>query len=260
MEVAEALALPPATSAEVLLASEKDATYVQRLIDEALAALMLCCGQRGHQWREAVRTATKLAYYGLTTGQGTQTLGEQHCDVSLVDAACRLPVGALRRTVAIALLVLLPYYYNRLCERLVVIADTDGYSERWLPRSVASRLRGIGSALTDLHAAVYLMRGQFLRISHRMMALRYVRHSGFTPPPSLYKPLGVLMVSRMVLEGAAGLQRALAVRHQARVQAEAEAEAATPASGLVSGGTRSKRPQHITCFSSTYRGIVALCP
>ena len=120
-QVADALALPAATSAEVLLASERDASYAQRLVNEALAALMLCGGHRAHQWRDAVRTATKLAYYGLTTGQGTQTPGEQHCEVSLVDSPSRMPAGGLRRMVAIALLVLLPYYYNRLCERLVVL-------------------------------------------------------------------------------------------------------------------------------------------
>ena len=229
-QVADALALPAATSAEVLLASERDASYAQRLVNEALAALMLCGGHRAHQWRDAVRTATKLAYYGLTTGQGTQTPGEQHCEVSLVDSTSRMPAGGLRRMVAIALLVLLPYYYNRLCERLVVLADASGDSEQWLPRWLASRLRQLGSALMDLHTALFLMRGQFLRISHRMMALRHVRHSGFAPPRTLYRPLGVLMVGRIVLEGAAALQRALAVRRHARVQAEAESAAGGRAS------------------------------
>ena len=50
------------------------------------------------------------------------------------------------------------------------------------------------------------------------MALRHVRHSGFAPPRTLYRPLGVLMVGRIVLEGAAALQRALAVRRHARLR------------------------------------------
>ena len=40
--VFDALALPRASPAEALLARDKDAAYVQRLVDQSFAALSLC--------------------------------------------------------------------------------------------------------------------------------------------------------------------------------------------------------------------------
>ena len=230
--VFDALALPRASPAEALLARDKDAAYVQRLVDQSFAALSLCGGARAHRWRPEVRAAATLAYYGLTTGRGRPTPGEQHCDVSLVHSPARLPAGTARRALAVALLVLLPYCFDRLCSRLLAAARQCEDSDQWLLQAVAPRLRAIASAGLELHAALFLLHGRFLHAAHRLLSLEYVRHSRFALPRASYAPLGLLMLGRMALSGTAALQRALLLRsqEQAQIQAHADAAAAAAAS------------------------------
>lgn len=37
--------------------------------------------RRQHQWQKEINTLSDLSYYGLTTLLGTQTLGEEYCDL-----------------------------------------------------------------------------------------------------------------------------------------------------------------------------------
>lgn len=37
--------------------------------------------RRQHQWQKEINTVSNFCYYGLTTLLGTQTLGEEYCDL-----------------------------------------------------------------------------------------------------------------------------------------------------------------------------------
>lgn len=37
--------------------------------------------RRQHQWQKEINTLSNFCYYGLTTLLGTQTLGEEYCDL-----------------------------------------------------------------------------------------------------------------------------------------------------------------------------------
>ena len=233
--LADALEFPPAASAEVLLARDKDAAYVRQLAEQALAALRLCSGgPSAHAWQAEVRAAVALAYHGLTTGRGRPTPGEEFCDIALVRCADRLPPGIARGALAVAMRVLLPYCTDQLCARLVAAARrdeaTDPSTGRWLLQVVSPRLPHLLAACIDVHFAAFLLRGDVLRPSDRLGGLRHVRHSMFSPPRTAYAPLGLLVLMRLSLTCAAHLWRARAVRHQEAVVAAAAAAADTNAS------------------------------
>ena len=62
------LTFASAAPAELLLASEKDDTYVAVLAEQAAtAAQALCGGPAAQAWAGELRTAVALLYYALTT-------------------------------------------------------------------------------------------------------------------------------------------------------------------------------------------------
>ena len=115
------LAFPSASPAEALLAAEKDEAYVRRLSDRALAALaLLAPPRRLEAWRSEVKLGVALAYHALAAaGRTGQTVGEQYCDVAAVRASDGLAAEPARRGLAVALGVALPYWLERLGERLL---------------------------------------------------------------------------------------------------------------------------------------------
>ena len=212
-----ALAFPFAAGAELLLSSEKDDTHVKRLLDQALHALALVGGSRAHAWQYEVRTAVTLAYYGLATGLGRPTPGEEFCNISPVcDRGCARP-GPVRRTLAIVLHVLGPHWFDRICSRLTVASRQYEESERpWL-HAIAPRLVGIAAILAKLHLGALLIGADYRSLANRLTSIRHVRHSIFPAPRAAYVPLGVLTLLALAMRAATVLRRA----HAERVQAAA---------------------------------------
>ena len=118
-----ALSFSGASPAETLCASEKDATYISTLAEQACtAAQLLCGGPIAQGWKSEVHVAAALAYYALTTCRSHPTPGEEHCDLTLVHTQDERPAGTPRRVLHIALVVLAPYCFERLSARLLAFA------------------------------------------------------------------------------------------------------------------------------------------
>ena len=63
-------------------ASQKDDAYLQALADACSDAVRRGLGARAAlSWAREVRLAAELIYYGLTTGRGVATLGEEYCEL-----------------------------------------------------------------------------------------------------------------------------------------------------------------------------------
>lgn len=221
------LTFASAAPAELLLASEKDDTYVAVLAEQAAtAAQALCGGPAAQAWAGELRTAVALLYYALTTGRGRPTPGEQYCDLSLVCAGDARPPGALRRISHVLLLVVLPYCFERLSARLLAAARrseelAEGASRSML-QLLAPRLPDLAHALVELHRGYFLLRGRFLSLAQRLTDLALVRHSRFAPPRGSYWPLGILVLVRHLLNAASVLRRARIARVQAAAAAQAQ--------------------------------------
>ena len=223
-----ALSWPGAHPAEVLLAAEKDGAYIARLEQLAHAALSFLGPRRAHEWQAEASAAARAAYHGLTSGLGRATPGEEYCDVRLVREDGGLPAGPRRRVLAVLLHVLLPYLFSRLSARLLAAARQSEEAGRELLHRAANLLPAAAEACAQLHRTTFLLRGRFLRASHRLAALRHVRLSAVAPPRSTYAPLGVLLLAQLGCRALAALRRTRVARLQLNAAAPAAPPAAAP--------------------------------
>ena len=228
------LSLPPAAAAEVLLASEKDDAYVRSLAEQAmLAAQTLCSGPAAAAWKAEINVLAALAYQTVTTGFGRLTVGEEYSDITLVHANDGLPAGAARRTLLIALQVLLPHCFSRLSAWLLAAARRCEGTEHSILQLLAPRLPDLAAACGDLHRALFFLNGRFLSLAYRLARLQHVRHLRFSSPRHVgYSLLGSLVLLRLVTSAAAALRRARAARLHARM---AEASTASSPAHLAEG-------------------------
>ena len=82
-------------------------------------------------WARETQALGELLYYALTTGRGTQTLGEEYCDILQATGRLGAPPGAAQRGMLVLLQSLGPY----LAERLAAPQPDDSFAawqaERW---------------------------------------------------------------------------------------------------------------------------------
>jgi hypothetical protein len=172
---AEALRFPEARPAEGLLASHKDEAYCNQLSEQLITACSsVLDAQRAQAWKPVLRTSAALLYHGLTTGRGQQTPGEEYCDLTLVRSADDLPAPRTHRGIAVALHVLVPHVVNRICAKLIAAAQRQDESGHWLITAAAPRLKELVEGCERVHRAMYLLRGRFLYLSHRIASLHQV--------------------------------------------------------------------------------------
>ena len=70
-----------ASQSEVLRAAQKDKFYCESLVEQVQSALSALVDRPLSLRPAAIRAATALTYYALTTGRGGQTLGEEYCEL-----------------------------------------------------------------------------------------------------------------------------------------------------------------------------------
>eukprot|EP00966_Prymnesium_polylepis_P019165 441502-Prymnesium_polylepis.1 len=111
---AAALRFPAAGPSEVLVASHKDTAYSEELAKQLFAAASATFGsQWAHARKRELAAWAGLLYFGLTTGRGRQTPGEEYSDLTVVRASDELPAERARRWAWIALRVAAPYALQR---------------------------------------------------------------------------------------------------------------------------------------------------
>ena len=106
----------------------QDELYLQYLIDSCHDAVRRVLGPRqALRWAAETRALAELLYFGLTTGTGLQTLGEEYCDVLQVTGAAGVPPGPARRGLLVLLQAVGPY----LADRLAAPQDDDDGFTAW---------------------------------------------------------------------------------------------------------------------------------
>lgn len=137
---------PPhlASQPDIVRAAQKDDLYLAQVQEQAHDALRRAAGGAAAlRWAREARLAASLAYHGLTTGCGLQTLGEEYCDVvqvaagaagsssgAVADAAAVGAPGAARRAAVALVSAAGPYLAERAAAELdrhpLALAAADG--------------------------------------------------------------------------------------------------------------------------------------
>uniref|UniRef100_G1Q7A4 Peroxisome biogenesis factor 10 n=1 Tax=Myotis lucifugus TaxID=59463 RepID=G1Q7A4_MYOLU len=94
------------------------------------------------EWRKELELLSDVAYFGLTTLAGYQTLGEEYVGLIQVDPSRRQVPLRLRRGVLVALHTVLPYVLDKALLHLEQELQADGNGARPAPGSLAPSARG----------------------------------------------------------------------------------------------------------------------
>lgn len=175
-----ALAFAPASAAEKLRATQKDAVYCNELFEQAHGTLSGLIGaERAQSWLPELQAAVALAYYGLTAGLGAPTPGEEYCDIARVRARVGLPASIARRLLCVLLCALLPLAYSHAHRRLVAAARaSDEETEDWRTlalRFVAAKLERIRAAFDRLRLAFFYLGSRHLDLALPMAGIAQAR-------------------------------------------------------------------------------------
>ncbi|XP_057606306.1 peroxisome biogenesis factor 10 isoform X8 [Hippopotamus amphibius kiboko] len=260
---------PAAASApEVVRAAQKDDAYRGGLRSAAGGALHSLAGaKKWLEWRREMELVSDVAYFGLTTLAGYQTLGEEYVCIVQVDPSQGRVPSRLRRGVLVVLHTVLPYLLDKALLHLEheLQADGDGtwplrsspapgargrsgarlwvrrcmaalteQQQAWLLRAVAVLRQGLG-CLQRLHVAWFYIHGAFYHLAKRFTGITYEPRRG----ESSFQKLAVLPVpgGAQALHGHAlrpplllGVHHPLG-RHQDRVS-PLQGEVPPPEAGL----------------------------
>ena len=159
-----------------------------------------------------------MLYYGLTTVWGSQTLGEEYCNTVQVgprrqshEAQRFSAPGFLRRTLAVLVQLLGPYaleklleYLNRRVHGRSVPLDLSHRQYKVL-ESVLDLAEELVSTSSQLHLALFYIRGAFYHVGKRVAGVRYlmIRYGldgSESSQSGSYRVLGWMIVCQVALK------------------------------------------------------------
>jgi len=175
---------PPADQPDIVRAAQKDDFYKRMLNEQCYDLFSRIVGARiSMNKQREMKLLSDACYYFLNTLMGTQTLGEEYCDILQVKYPSILPPTLRDRTLLIFWHVFLPYFFEKSCTRLYPL----------IPR-VAPHLRDLLPKLQRLHLAFFYFSGRFYDFSKRMTNIRYIFNGKQDQQRAKYHILGVLIL------------------------------------------------------------------
>uniref|UniRef100_A0A8C5VBQ2 Peroxisome biogenesis factor 10 n=1 Tax=Microcebus murinus TaxID=30608 RepID=A0A8C5VBQ2_MICMU len=199
------MAASAASPPEVIRAAQKD-EYSAGLAERRRAAR----AKKWLEWRKEIELLSDVAYFGLTTLAGYQTLGEEYVGIIQVDPSQRHVPSQLRRCVLVTVHAILPYLLDKALlpleqelqaeppdsrrpsqGSLVLAGRGRPGVRRWVRRHTATlteqQRRGLLRAifvlrqglacLQRLHIAWFYLHGAFYHLAKRLAGISYVSSS-----------------------------------------------------------------------------------
>lgn len=232
--------LAPANQSQLIRSSQKDEYYQTFLRNNANEAVQTLAGsKRWLDWRREIELLSDLAYYGLTTFSGYQTLGEEYVNIVQVNPTKHQIPSWSRR----GLFVLCHSFFPYLLDKVLVCLENElecgqenrsgvrqwraasglmGWSlEAWLRRWMQGAvgllsepqrkaclpavfiLRQSLTLLHRLHVALFYISGSFYHLSKRAAGISYTRVMGLSSDDvtirSSYRLLGVVSLLQLLI-------------------------------------------------------------
>ena len=171
-------------------------------------------------WQRELQLAAEIAYYGLTTVLGNQTLGEEYCNTVQVGSPGRndkkyVVPGTIRRGAAIVLQILGPYLVEKGFEAVYQkIRDRD--LGQWIQsehdyevlEKYAGYIEEFLNVCSRLHLALFYINGLFYHLGKRLTGIRYVMiryglakgQDQYAPQLNTYRILGLLILLQVAIK------------------------------------------------------------
>ncbi|KAF9175035.1 peroxisome biogenesis factor 10 [Mortierella sp. AD011] len=226
------LSLPSASQPDIIRANQKDSYYQQILKDKVKDAVRDIFGSRlQHLYQTEVDVFSDLCYYSLTTLLGTQTLGEEYCDIMQIRGSSGTFPSLARRSALVFWHVLVPYIYSKGAQELrkrtrpqqqqqhrhaghrldAALTESEPKKEpsaamiklktavhNWLP-ILQNFFKTHGHSA---HLAIFYFAGAYYSFSKRVTGIRYIFNRKLSPGEerSGYEVLGVLIVIQLIIQ------------------------------------------------------------
>ncbi|KAK9820622.1 hypothetical protein WJX72_012437 [[Myrmecia] bisecta] len=265
--------LPPAAQPDIIRAAQKDQLYLQYLTDACHDAVRRLLGpRRALLWARETRILAEVLYYGLTTGAGLQTLGEEYCDVLQVTGRAGLEPGAARRGLLVLLQAVVPYLTEHFGQAAEDAASAPSMSQEhptvsrrtthgpsrgvqalqhagrhWV-QGLAVRWQQVWLALLPyqgvavrLHLALFYFYGVYYHWAKRSAGVRYIFIGKlFERRPSYYL-LGLLLFLQLAITSSSWALGNLAATLTARSSGAVTGQSSSfEGPGFPSGGSKSR--------------------
>ncbi|KAJ3184037.1 peroxisome biogenesis factor 10 [Gaertneriomyces sp. JEL0708] len=182
MATPSSLMFPTASQPDIVRANQKDVYYQKILHDQMSSAFRSLFGTRTHmKYQEHLGVAANVAYYGLTLGAGSTTLGEEYCDIMPVHGPKMVDVSRQRRLLLVALYALGPVAFGKavalsktLSRRVTHDASLIGRCVHALASALPAWQSFGKQYLSSLHLALFYLHGTYYRLADRVLRIRYV--------------------------------------------------------------------------------------
>ncbi|KAI8887736.1 hypothetical protein K501DRAFT_330357 [Backusella circina FSU 941] len=236
-EVPLNLDFPFGAQPDIIRANQKD-VYYQTILQEQMTRVcqQFLGARRQHLWQKEINTFSDVCYYGLTTLLGTQTLGEEYCDIVQIDQSSQTFPGLIRRFSLVFTQALLPYIYTRTIAEMKKrsrqhrVTTDPSLKEQTLKQRTLGFVKTHISSIQEfvlknvkpVHLAIFYFFGAYYSFSKRFTGIRYIftRQLGPNEQRVGYEVLGVLIVLQLSIQTILHIRKRWAESRLAREEAE----------------------------------------
>ncbi|CAO0789376.1 unnamed protein product [Mucor circinelloides] len=216
------LSFPYGAQPDIIRANQKD-VYYQSILQEQMTrvAQQFLGARRQHVWQKEINTISDICYYGLTTLLGTQTLGEEYCDIVQINQYNQTYPGLVRRFLLVFTQAVLPYIYTRGAaelkkrgraqqqqqqQHLDIDKPAQSLQQRtlgFLKQHLSQIQDFVVKNVRPVHLAIFYFFGAYYNFSKRLTGIRYIftRQLGLHEQRVGYEVLGVLIVLQLLIQG-----------------------------------------------------------
>ncbi|GAN02866.1 peroxisome biosynthesis protein [Mucor ambiguus] len=211
------LNFPYGAQPDIIRANQKD-VYYQSILQEQMTrvAQQFLGARRQHVWQKEINTISDICYYGLTTLLGTQTLGEEYCDIVQINHYNQTYPGLVRRFLLVFTQAVLPYIYtrgaaelkkrSRVQQQVDIDTSTQSLQQRtlgFLKQHLSQIQDFVVKNVRPVHLAIFYFFGAYYNFSKRLTGIRYIftRQLGLHEQRVGYEVLGVLIVLQLLIQG-----------------------------------------------------------
>lgn len=208
----------PADQPDIVRAAQKDDFYKRVFNEQCYDLFSRVFGPRMSMNKQIeVKLLTDACYYGLNTLIGTQTLGEEYCDILQVKYPVRLPT-LWERVALIFCHVFAPYIAERFFMRVFSMQP------RFVPH-----LRDLLPKLQRMHLALFYFTGTFYDFSKRLTNIHYIFNGKVDQQRPKYHILGALILVQFGVSLMLSVREKLTkLRNKSLTSIEDYSEAAQP--------------------------------